>query len=393
MHSLCLKSAVSLGHNVNEIIESKEISSIEGSSLQSFSDTHSARKTEKSLYALIEHELPEFSEQFIALEHAKINTKRVDGVIIGTGEADFTKGNTLYTLNHKGKTFQLMDVPGIEGDEEKYEQLVKTAVAKSHLVFYVNGTNKKPEKKTAEKIEQYLRIGSQVFALCNIRGSADAYEFEEDRTSLTECHGNSEAAMEQTLEVLRNSLREGALIGGTCVQGLLGFTSLAHDGFQTTIDASRENDLVRQQNNYLKWFDSTETMREFSQIDGVSKVINGKLSTFKEDIVQSNKDKVNLLLQENIKTLYAEFGNYKMYVDTLKPEFEKCYANIDGAVDSFEREVHSTRKNHLNDFFNKLCDCSDDLVEEHYGDDDTLEYELECSFRRLQSNLGSGLNL
>src|SRR4051812_19053777 len=50
----------------------------------------------------------------VELEGHKANAGRVDGEIIGTGEADFTKGNTVYTLKHGDKTFQLLDVPGIE---------------------------------------------------------------------------------------------------------------------------------------------------------------------------------------------------------------------------------------------------------------------------------------
>jgi hypothetical protein len=75
-------------------------------------------------------------------EQRKRDVKRVDGLIIGTGEADFTKGNTCYTLHIEGKDFQLLDVPGIEGNESNYVHHVKEAIAKAHMVIYVNGTNK-----------------------------------------------------------------------------------------------------------------------------------------------------------------------------------------------------------------------------------------------------------
>lgn len=73
----------------------------------------------------------------------EINSQRVDGQIIGTGKSDFTKDNVSYTLQLEGKAFQLIDVPGIEGEEARYTNLVRAAIAKSHLVVYVNGTNKK----------------------------------------------------------------------------------------------------------------------------------------------------------------------------------------------------------------------------------------------------------
>ena len=114
------------------------------------------RVASKRLEELLNVQLPALLQSAVALEKSKTSVRRVDGRIIGTGEADFTKGNTLYTLNYKGKTFQLIDVPGIEGDESKYAHMVRQAVAKAHLVFYVNGTNKKPEKATAEKIRSTI---------------------------------------------------------------------------------------------------------------------------------------------------------------------------------------------------------------------------------------------
>lgn len=65
----------------------------------------------------------------------------------------------------------MIDVPGIEGDEGKYAHMVRQAVAKAHLVFYVNGTSKKPEGNGG-KIRAYLRRGTQVCPLVNVRSGA-----------------------------------------------------------------------------------------------------------------------------------------------------------------------------------------------------------------------------
>lgn len=209
----------------------------------------------------------------LALDRKKALALRIDGRIIGTGEADFTKGNTFYTLNYKGKRFQLIDVPGIEGDEGKYSHMVREAVAKAHLVFYVNGTNKKPEKATAEKIRSYLRLGTQVCPLVNVRGNADAYEFEEDRQAL------ESGALQQTVGVLESVLGAKAMQSGHCVQGLLAFSALAAapGTERTTIHPSRDRDLVIQQRNYRKYFASPKAMYEFSQIKSVAQVLHGNL--------------------------------------------------------------------------------------------------------------------
>ncbi len=45
--------------------------------------------------------------------------KLQDGAIIGDGRSDFTTKTRSYTLKHGNKTFTLLDVLGIEGDEKK----------------------------------------------------------------------------------------------------------------------------------------------------------------------------------------------------------------------------------------------------------------------------------
>lgn len=341
-----------------------------------------------ALDALLNQQLTALHDKLLAHERKKAQARRVDGLIIGTGEADFTKGNTLYPLNYKGKRFQLIDVPGIEGDESKYAHMVREAVAKAHLVLYVNGTNKKPEKATAEKIRSYLRLGTQVCPLVNVRGNADAYEFEEDRESLT-AHGGATVALQQTEEVLRSVLGSKVLQPGHCVQGLLAFSSLASDAQtgRTTIDPARGRDLVIQQRNYQKHFASSKAMYEFSQIKSVAKVLHSKLATFREDMVESNKTKVYELLVENISTLQSLHGAHEAFVARSKSEFEKCREAIKGSLERFERLVMTGRRNLWDNLFNSLKEDADYIVERHFGDNDAISSQINRAFKTRQNSL------
>ncbi len=58
-----------------------------------------------------------------------------DGVIIGDGRSDFTTKTKSYTLKHNNKTFTLLDVPGIEGDEKKLFSKFLTLRKKPMLFF------------------------------------------------------------------------------------------------------------------------------------------------------------------------------------------------------------------------------------------------------------------
>lgn len=344
-----------------------------------------------TLNLLLNEHLSKLLASVVDTEEKRKNEKRVDGLIIGTGEADFTKGNTVYTLNYKEKIFQLMDVPGIEGNEKKYEHLVREAVAKAHLVFYVNGTNKKPEKTTAEKIQAYLRRGTQVFPIVNIRGNADSYEFPEDRISLSNNETNK--SLEQTMSVLKSVLNQDVLLSGHCIQGLVAFSSLAtnQSGRQTSIHRSREEDLVIQQRNYLKYFENHKAMFDFSQIVVIAQILNNKLETFKEDIIESNKIKVRELLSENVKILQDSQQKHEIFVGKLEPEFSKCRQSITDAVKAFERKIKPMRKNLYEEFFQKITDYADTIVEKHYGDKDIIEKKIEQEFQKLKNDLEQNL--
>lgn len=312
-----------------------------------------------------------------------ISSSRIDGQIIGTGKADFTQGNVIYSLQLADRTFQLIDVPGIEGDESRFVDLVRSAVAKAHLVVYVNGTNKKPEKKTSEKIKEYLRRGSKVYPVVNIRGGADTYEFPEDRTALL--NSNAKDIIQQTTQVLNDVLGNAAVLPGHGVQGLMGFCALAHNAEtnSTTIHPDRDDSLARHQANFLKYFGKTESMLDFSEVNAVAKVVRGKLDTYREDIIESNKDKVKQLLIETISTLQLSLDELNDYIHKINPEFKKCRNAIREAVKSFERISLSTQKNIFNKVFNELEDESDFIVEHYFGEADQIKRKIEQAFDKL----------
>ncbi|RKV42474.1 hypothetical protein DD764_03765 [Helicobacter pylori] len=96
-----------------------------------------------------------------------------DGAIIGDGRSDFTTETKSYTLKHGNKTFTLLDVPGIEGDEQKVIDQISNATQKAHAIFYVTKTPNPPQKGeegkrgTIEKIQRQLDSQTEVWAIYN----------------------------------------------------------------------------------------------------------------------------------------------------------------------------------------------------------------------------------
>ncbi|PUD10778.1 dGTPase [Helicobacter pylori] len=96
-----------------------------------------------------------------------------DGAIIGDGRSDFTTKTKSYTLKHNNKTFILLDVPGIEGDEKKVIQQISNATQKVHAIFYVTKKPTPPQKGeerkegTIEKIQRQLDSQTEIYTLYN----------------------------------------------------------------------------------------------------------------------------------------------------------------------------------------------------------------------------------
>lgn len=96
-----------------------------------------------------------------------------DGAIIGDGRSDSTLETKSYTFKYNNKTFTLLDVPGIEGDEKKVKQQISDATRKAHAIFYVTKTPVPPQKGeekkegTIEKIQKQLDSQTEVYTLYN----------------------------------------------------------------------------------------------------------------------------------------------------------------------------------------------------------------------------------
>ncbi|MFP6268637.1 AAA family ATPase [Helicobacter pylori] len=74
-----------------------------------------------------------------------------DGAIIGDGRSDFTLETKSYTLKHNNKTFTLLDVPGIEGDEKKLFSKFLTLHKKPMLFFMLPKSPLLHKKEKKEK--------------------------------------------------------------------------------------------------------------------------------------------------------------------------------------------------------------------------------------------------
>lgn len=302
-------------------------------------------------------EIKDFIDKRFELDKEIKKAYAVDGKIIGTGEADFTKDYITYELNYQNKVFYLVDMPGIEGDESKYESVIKNALEKAHSVVYVNGTNKKPEVGTIEKIKKYLRDNCSVYSVVNVKGKADTYEFDEDRISLDTTHKDANEVAQETSNILSKVFNDGAYEKSMIVQGLIAFSSVAHIDNISTVDDSRKQDLKKSQEKYLKYFKSYDSMRDFSRINDIASIIESKVNTFEDDIKRSNVKKILGRINEVLNIIIIEHNKYKEMSDNFRKEIKDFKNSVSDYIYSFEKDLENKFVNSYDAFFRNVLNA------------------------------------
>ena len=274
--------------------------------------------------------------------------KDSDGLIVGTGESDFTKVCQEYNLSINGREFTLIDVPGIEGKEDDFKEEIIKALNKAHCVFFVNGENKKPDAALAEKISKYLADWVNVYSIYNIRGGVSNYDEECERINLiTNGYEKIEAEIEATLrDALGNIYR-----GNISTQGLIALASAA------SFHPQLENTLGKTQKKLKGYFGNSRTMYEFSRFKDVELLIEEKSKNFTKEIAESNRRKLIGLTKTTIHNIQNIIARESYNVDRCQKSIER-----------FEKEVSyafNVGKNQIRQKLNFLYDeMYDDLREE-----------------------------
>lgn len=253
-----------------------------------------------------------------------INNRKegVDGTIVGDGHSDFTKTYDEYDMTIDGRRFTLIDVPGIEGNEAEYKEGIKKALQKAHCVFYVHGSDAKPNTKTTEKIKEYLNDWVEVYTIRNIRGGSEDYDEEEEReTLLTDKVLRASKLCEDVFkEVLGKHYK-----GNINIQGLLALCAKANFSPART-------DLIGTQSDLIESFGSAKAIFYFSRFLDVIEVVRDMSDEYKELIIRSNKDKVKALAQRAINE-----------VNNCISKEKEDIANLDLKLKTFERNIYSAR--------------------------------------------------
>src|SRR5690606_11247135 len=210
--------------------------------------------------------------------------------------------------------------------------------------------------------------------------------------SLKHSHKEMDDVFNQTLTVLNQAVGADLIDGGACVQGLIAFSSLAYDHSEgeTTISSSRK-DLIATQKSFMRDFSSLEKMKEFSQIGELEQKIISKFSTFEEDIIESNKNKIVRKI-EQIKAVIQEQLNDHLKLQTkIKKELDVGRDSIYRALNDFESKLSNKSNNAVSSAFIKIADDGCVIIEKYFGNQEQISSNIEdivdCETRNLFKQL------
>jgi GTP-binding protein EngB required for normal cell division len=243
-----------------------------------------------------------------------------NGESIGDGRKDFTK-----TLNSRSlKNINLLDMPGIEGNERKYISEIKKGVQKSHVVFYVLGTNKEPEEETLKKIHSFLKDQARVYSIINVRGKPTVYLREK-------------GIYDENIKKIEARTKEKfqRILGEHYVDNLV---INAHIAFLSTGNPSRE-DLKRDKVKLIKIFGTEQNAYEFSNLQAVERLISDLAKSSLDEIVLSNTYKFFSCLEGVVGRILRGKKDLDETIKGIKIQIKEIMCKSEQIIKNYSDEI------------------------------------------------------
>ncbi|GAA8286901.1 hypothetical protein HpNP123_07700 [Helicobacter pylori] len=322
-------------------------------------------------------------------EHALSTLEKFqDGAIIGDGRSDNTLETKSYSFQYNNQNFVLLDVPGIEGNEEKVMEQILNATKKAHAVFYVTKKPTPPQKGekgkegTIEKIQKQLGSQTEVYtiynkAVTNPRALKDGLIDESEKESLK--------ILNEEMKNILGKHYEGHQI----VSAQMAFYGLS-------LALIPESDFYKNKQKFLDFFKAEELLlykSRFQQLGGF--ITEALLRNLRAKIMKSNCNKALKAVEKleaiittidgQINPAIREIKNHHREVcDRLNRSKGKFISNLEKsmseAIDRFKvgfrEEMHARIDD---DIENEECKIM-------------FKHELQKGTEKLRENTGRRFN-
>ncbi len=266
-----------------------------------------------------------------------------DGATIGDGRSDFTLKTQSYSFQYNHQTFILLDVPGIEGDEQKVIDQISNATQKAHAIFYVTKTPNPPQKGeegkrgTIEKIQRQLDSQTEVWTIYNKpitspRALKDKLINENEQESL------------KILDKEMKNILGKHYMGYKAVSAQVAFYGLS----QALIP---ETDFDEKKQKFLEIFKVEELLYKSHFKPLVEFIAEELFKNSRAKIIQSNCNKALKVVEELQKAI--EITIEKQIVPTIKEMQEhqqEARFNLDRSKEKFISDLTNSAFSKINQF-------------------------------------------
>lgn len=330
------------------------------------------------------NKINEYDEKIVLLDKKVQNADEeiiqyCDGKIIGDGRSDYTRDVTDYEIEYNGEKFCLLDLPGIEGNEELVLENINKAVKKSHAVFYISASPNPPQNGdkensgTIEKIKQHLGDQTEVYFLYNKKIKnpkmlKDGLVSEGEEESLKETDG-----------ILSNIL-DTQYSGNISLSAYPAFLAIG-------------NCYSRNEESKRKFLESlnAETILSFSKVEKFKNWLTENFVTnTKDKIIRANYKKVYSVIDETTIEIQEQNEILNIMREGLVRNSKNTKKNLESVLTRIKNKYQTELDDSLDEFEHKLRSS---IYEKIKGHIDNVEFKnsLESMYKEYNEILSSNL--
>jgi len=315
-----------------------------------------------------------------------------NGKSIGDGRKDYTQKVSAVGYD----SMNLLDMPGIEGNESKYQKEIEKAVNKSHVIFYIIGTNKEPEEVTINKIKNYLRATAKVYSILNIRGKASVFKYKK------ELIGDNENKIIDRINNKFISLFNNHYYGNIALNGHIAFlcgynstnktsiinkfvsliNSIGNFIYKKIFRSNKDVKLGRQftyskeKEDLINIFGNIDTAYKYSNMHKLKILLNTLSENSASEILIANSYKLTTILDSLKQKLINDNDDFKQIIQSIKTESQKTLKNGEYLFDKFEEEYISSSNMQFTKLETQLLKKAYEGIDNDW-EKETIEQELQ----------------
>ncbi|MCQ2862256.1 50S ribosome-binding GTPase [Helicobacter pylori] len=307
-----------------------------------------------------------------------------DGAIIGDGRSDFTLKIRSYSFQYNHQNFILLDVPGIEGSEQKVIDQISNATKKAHAIFYVTKTPNPPQKGeegkrgTIEKIQRQLDSQTEVWTIFN-KPINNPRAFKD---------GLIDESEKESLKILNKEMKNilgKHYKGYKAVSAQMAFYDLA----QALIPGT---DFDKNKQKFLDFFKEEEWLLYKSRFQQLGEFITEVLlKNSRNKIIESNCNKALKAIEKLQKAIVNTIDRQiDPTIREIKNHQQEAHFDLDRSKEKFISDLEKSAFSKINQFESDFRKEMHERIERGIGNGELkimLKHELQKGMEKLRENI------